>query len=330
MASLRGVPRPRRSGGLLAIAAVVVLGSTLLRAGCGGFALWSAAGSSSSGSEASGRLAGLPALVARSPSLAVAAAEGGDASKGAVARDRFLKVLEEKGGDWRDEVVMAELALLEQANPTADPALSGTYLDADWLQVTRPDYNYGDNKGSTEYTLGALSFGMFEPQDMKVKIEKTTQKVAPNEDGTRNWDISLHISCVDERYPSFKADITTNGKIRPGKDKDGTNRRLEVWFTQGSLTPAAGMSADVKSDWLRTFRTALKEKKWTVGGMLKDGMMRLMMGLRVPESVDDDGTVTFQMNKPPHGYTDILYIDDMLRVTKGNRGSIVAVTRESR
>jgi len=260
--------------------------------------------------------------------LAESKSAGGDSSTSAVARERFIKVLAEKGGDWRDPAVTAELSTLEEANPTVDAALSGTYLDANWLQVTRPDYNYGGNKGSTEYTLGALSFNMFEPNDMKVEVEQTTQLVAPNEDGTREWDISLLITCVDERYPPFKANITTFGKIQPGKDKDGKNRRLEVWFTEGKLKPASGTDDAMRKQWLDTFRTAQKEKKRTVGTMLKNGMLRLMMGLRLPDSVADDGTVSFKMNRPPHGYTDILYIDDKLRVTRGNRGSIVAVTRE--
>jgi len=255
-------------------------------------------------------------------------ASEGISSTSAVVRDRFLRVLAEKGGDWRDPAVTAELPALEAANPTADPALSSTYLDANWLQVTRPDYNYGGNKGSTEYTLGALSFNMFEPSDMKVNVEQTTQLVAPNDDGTREWDISLLITCVDERFPPFKANITTFGKIQPGKTKDGRNHRLEVWFTEGQLKPAAGTDDALHKQWLDTFRTAQKTKKRTFGTMVKNGMLRLMMGLQLPDSVAEDGTVSFKMNRPPHGYTDILYLDDKLRVTRGNRGSIVAVTRE--
>lgn len=257
---------------------------------------------------------------------ATGSSASGDAAE---ARERFLKVLAEKDGDWRDEAVTQELELLEAANPTADPALSEEYLDADWLQVTRPDYNYGGNAGGTEYTLGALSFNMYEPSDMKVKVEKTTQLVAPTGDGTREWDISLLIECIDERYPPFKANITTYGVIKPGSDKEGKNNRLEVWFERGELKPAAGTDGDMLRKWLDTVRAAQRQKKRTLGGMLKNGMLKLMMGLQLPQGVAEDGTVSFQMNRPPHGYTDILYIDDKLRVTRGNRGSIVAVTREA-
>lgn len=245
------------------------------------------------------------------------------------ARERFLTVLADKGGDWRDEAVQAELELLEKSNPTADPALTGAYLDADWLQVSRPDYNYGGTEGSTEYTLGQLSFNMYEPQDMKVQVEKTTQLVTPldGDPDSRVWDISLHVTCADERYPPFKALLTTHGRIKPGKDQDGANRRLEVWFTSGELKPAPDTDPELRNQWATTFQSAQRERKRTIGSMLKGTMLKLMMGLSPPEGVQEDGAITWEMSRPPHGYTDILYIDDKLRVTRGNRGSIVAVTR---
>merc|ERR1712060_478645 len=122
----------------------------------------------------------------------------------------------------------------------------------------------------------------------------------------------------------YKASVTTFGKIKPGKDKDGTNRRLDVSFHEGQLRPAEDTPPEMLQEWLRTFGTAQKKRKRTVGTMLKNGLLRLMMGLRLPDGVAKDGTVAFKMNRPPHGYTDILYIDDKLRVTRGNRGSIVA------
>jgi len=262
--------------------------------------------------------------------VAAPAVEATPAATGAeAARERFLQVLEEKGGDWRDEAVTEELGRLEEANPTKDPALSEEYLDADWLQVSRPDYAMGD--GSTVYTLGKLSFNMYEPKDMKFRVDKTTQVVAPLDptNGTRKWDISMDITCVDERYPSFEAKMTTYGRIMPSKDKEGRARRLDVSFSGGDLRPAPSMEAEMRGQWLEVFGAAQKQRKRTLGSMITNGLMRLMMGLRRPEGVDDDGTITFEMRKPPHGYTDILYLDDKLRVTKGNRGSVVAVTREA-
>lgn len=257
--------------------------------------------------------------------VARAAAEGGADSS--TARDKFLELLKKKDGDWRDEEVKAELERLEAANPTPAAALTGDYLDAEWLQVSRPDFNYGSD-GSTTYSLGQLSFGMYEPKDMKFRIDRLVQDVAPVTDGegNRTWDVFMELTCDDDRYPPFKAKMTTFGRVKPSKDEKET-QRLEVWFTGGELKPAEGTSADMKEKWMEVFGDSFKNKKWSMRGAFKNWMMGMMMGLRPPHSIEDDGKITFDMKKPPHGYTDILYIDDKLRVTRGNRGSVVVTTR---
>lgn len=122
--------------------------------------------------------------------------------------------------------------------------------------------------------------------------------------------------------------MTTFGNIKPAKDDKGRDRRLEVWFTGGNLKPALDTDAATRKQWIETFGSAQKEKTPDMGTMFSNFLGGLMMGLKPPEGVDRDGTQSFEMTRPAHGYTDILYIDDRLRVTKGNRGSIVVVTRE--
>jgi len=258
------------------------------------------------------------------------AAAGPGLGMSSTLREEFLTLLEEQKGDWRDEAVMAKLAELEQSNPTPAAAFTGDHLDAEWLQVSSPDYNYG-NKGSTEYTLGQLSFNMYEPSDMKMRIDRTTQIVAPVNTSTdiRTWDISMKLTCVDDRYPPFKVEMKTFGQIKPSKDKDGQDRRLEVWFTGGHLQPGPESDAATKEKWQEMVGTAQKSKGFDIGGMLRNAFLKLAMGLRPPEGADESGRITFEMNRPPHGYTDILYMDDRLRVTKGNRGSIVVATRDN-
>jgi len=245
------------------------------------------------------------------------------------ARERFLSLLAEKDGDWRDEAITKELELLEKANPTTDAAYTGEYQDGDWVQVTKADYNFG-NKGSTDYTLGQLSFNMYAPSDLKCRVDETTQLVAPlGSTDTRTWNIKLSLTCVDERYPPFKADIVTYGEITPEEDKDGNKRRLGVVFNKGTLKPAAGTDSDMLQKWNEIFSDAVTQKKKSIGSKITNFFLGLMMGLKPPEGVDKDGTVTFQMTKPPKGWTDILFLDDKLRVTKGNRGSIIAATRKA-
>mmetsp|Transcript_7428 Transcript_7428/g.16364 ORF Transcript_7428/g.16364 Transcript_7428/m.16364 type:complete len:346 (-) Transcript_7428:103-1140(-) len=251
-------------------------------------------------------------------------------SEAAEAREKYLSLLESKAGDWRDEEVMKALEALEPLSPTANPALSGDYQDAEWVQVSAPDYNYAGEEGSSDYTLGALSFNMYEPRDAKVRVDKTTQVVAPldEEEGTRRWDISLSLTFIDERYPPFKAKLTTFGQIRPDKDDDDVDRRLRVKFPGGELAPDLDGSEATLEQWKEVMSTAQKGKpKFDVGEMVKGAVMKFGMGLQAPGEIAEDGKIAWVMNRPPEGYTDVLYLDDKLRVTRGNRGSIVAVVR---
>eukprot|EP00933_Yihiella_yeosuensis_P014782 TRINITY_DN13103_c0_g1_i3.p1 TRINITY_DN13103_c0_g1~~TRINITY_DN13103_c0_g1_i3.p1 ORF type:complete len:123 (-),score=21.05 TRINITY_DN13103_c0_g1_i3:473-841(-) len=121
--------------------------------------------------------------------------------------------------------------------------------------------------------------------------------------------------------------MTTFGSIKPARDGEGRDVRLAVTFTGGNLRPADGTDAETQKTWLRVFSDAQANRKRSLPSMLKNGLMRLMMGLKLPEAVAPDGTVSFHMSKPPHGFTDILFIDEELRVTRGNRGSVVVVIR---
>jgi len=255
---------------------------------------------------------------------------GGAGDAAVAAREEYLKVLKDKKGDWRNDEVMKALEALEAANPTADPALSGTFLDDNWLQVSAPDYNYAGKKGSQDATLGALSFNMYEPRDAQVRVDKTTQVVAPldDEDDTRRWDITLLVTFIDERYPEFKAKITSFGRIQPDKDDEGKDCRLQVKFIGGELMLDDGCK-DMLDEWKETMGVAQKGKDngFDLQEAIKGAVLKFGMGFEGPNGVADDGRITWSMKRPPQGFTDLLYLDDKLRVTRGNAGSIVAAVR---
>lgn len=55
-----------------------------------------------------------------------------------------------------------------------------------------------------------------------------------------------------------------------------------------------------------------------------------MMGLEKPTGLAADGSMSYEMKKPPgNAYLDILYLDDELRITRGSAGSIVIAQRAS-
>ena len=55
--------------------------------------------------------------------------------------------------------------------------------------------------------------------------------------------------------------------------------------------------------------------------------MKRLLGLEPVDGVRPDGSMKYSMGKSPVGFVDILYVDDELRVSRGNRGSIVVAER---
>ena len=60
-------------------------------------------------------------------------------------------------------------------------------------------------------------------------------------------------------------------------------------------------------------------------------MANLFMGAEPTKGMRQDGSLTYVMKKPIGGhqqvYQQVLYLDDKLRVTVGNKGTIVVVSR---
>lgn len=241
------------------------------------------------------------------------------------AKAGFLELLKAKGGDCGDKEVLAAVDSLARLNPTKAPARTEAFLDANWRQVSKSTFP-GELREEV-FTLGRLSFNLYEPSDMEWKIERTLNPVRPvqdGKDGEREYEFWVDIRCDDPRYPPFKGLMKNYGRCKPDPEKPA---RLEVWFTGGSLAPAPDMDPTLLPKWKETFGAAMGAKKPSILSRLGDWAMKMMMGLKKPEEVKEDGSMEYEMAKAPHGYTDILYMDEDLRITKGNRGTVVVVDR---
>ena len=54
------------------------------------------------------------------------------------------------------------------------------------------------------------------------------------------------------------------------------------------------------------------------------------MGLEKPTGLAADGSMSYEIKKPPKpakNYLDILYLDEELRITRGSKGSVVIAER---
>ena len=83
--------------------------------------------------------------------------------------------------------------------------------------------------------------------------------------------------------------------------------------------------------WKETFHNAYKNADKERGFWSKAMQMALKwwfkMVLPSDDHVGEDYSVNFQMKRSPRGHLDFLYLSERLRITRGNRGTLVVVER---
>ena len=56
-------------------------------------------------------------------------------------------------------------------------------------------------------------------------------------------------------------------------------------------------------------------------------LLKLFIELQPPSSMDINNSINYSIQRPPTGFLDILFLDNTMRITKGNKNSIVVVER---
>ena len=128
-------------------------------------------------------------------------------------------------------------------------------------------------------------------------------------------------------YKSLRGIITTYGYVLPDPK---TPNRLSIWFSGGKIEANEDDNQDL-DEWKKafgggSFHRHLHEKARLLAA-------KLLLGAEVPEKMEDDGSMSFSLNRPigGHGtaYVDVLYLDDTLRIVQGHRGSLFVFSRIS-
>ena len=91
------------------------------------------------------------------------------------------------------------------------------------------------------------------------------------------------------------------------------------------------VDAPFDSEWEEIFaRDETWKKSWSESAKLLAAKM--LLGAEIPDSMDADGSMSYTLHRPigGHGtsYVDVLYLDENLRITRGNAGSIFVQVRE--
>jgi len=212
---------------------------------------------------------------------------------------------------------------LAALNPTPRPAAS-PLLRGDWIQTSDPEfvgYLGPDEDGLQRYTLGRLGFGMFKPEDLVCSISQPRNPIADRGDKI-DYGIVTSFSFAAATGERLQATLSSRAECAVASDT-----RLAVKFLGGELVPGTGRPVDGEAGeaWRATFGEALSG----VGKRerLKNWLLKQLVGLTPPGHMARDGSMAYALTKSPESYLEILYLDDELRITKGNRGTVVVCER---
>ena len=194
-------------------------------------------------------------------------------------------------------------------------------------------------------SLQRQSFGMFKPTKIVCAVDDIFNIVEPVEeeaeedqkDGdapapawkqTYIFDVFMDIETPNSILPVRLVNYGTCSPVSPV--------RLGVKFTEGTLQPRFDMSAKenatLAAAWKETFEQAITKESEAqsylgqLGTWAMHKLMKVLMGLEPPVD-QEDFTQTYHIRKPPSGHLDLLYLDGDLRISRGNKGTIVAVER---
>ena len=108
--------------------------------------------------------------------------------------------------------------------------------------------------------------------------------------------------------------MTNYGYCLP--DPDIPNR-FSIWFTRGILEqdPDNNNENIPTNEWNETFGESFNNRTMTERAKLFAAKM--MLGIKAPTQMEDDGSMEYNLYKPIRGYCDVMFMDDKLRIIKG-------------
>jgi hypothetical protein len=160
------------------------------------------------------------------------------------------------------------------------------------------------------------------PASLQVVIDRVLQPVLPLGNGERlSHDIVVEFTVADDRFPTLAGVIRNLGVCQPIQDTV-----LQVKFTGGILAP---QDPEQMEAWKAVFGQQSQRSSRNWREKLTSGVFALVFGLVPPQEIDSHtGEVSFTMHRSPKGSLEILYLDEELRITRGNRGTVLVCERQ--
>ncbi len=243
------------------------------------------------------------------------------------AKADLKKALAAHNGDTKHEAVVDAITKLASVNPTPHPAENQALLEGNWLLINAPIFpgRLEDEENRYVYTLGRLAFNKFEPVNLRVAIERVSQPVfATEKENEYTHDIVGEFKIIEEGFPQLKG-IVRNLAVCFPVDRD----TVQVKFTGGELMPKDNQDPEQIKQWLNIFGNDQKPSQVSLLDRLKFWLVQTMFGIGKVSAIDTEtGKKSFAIKKSPKGLLKLLYLDEELRITKGNRGTVLVCQRE--
>lgn len=271
------------------------------------------------------------------------------------AKSKLKSLLQQHKGSTKNAEVMQAIHQLAAMNPTKNAAGSPLLL-GEFIAHTSPDFpgRIKPEKGLetvVQYTLGRLSFGIFQPHHLKCTIRSVRNSILENadDDNSEAAQAARDFSAANGNCKTFTYPIQIDLTIHTPKGDLAATMchkalayvipehpdRLGVSFRGGSLAPtyAVRSDPDLMALWNQVFDHAYSkaEDERSLMSAVLQYVFKKVFQLSTPtdEDLEDNEkhAVSFAMKRSPRGYLDVLYLDEDIRITRGNRGTIIVVER---
>jgi hypothetical protein len=263
------------------------------------------------------------------------------------AKSSLKRIVLENNGDTNQQAVqdalenLQKLSAAERGDAEWKPTQNMSFHTGRWRTISAPLFpgrllDEEDGNGKAKFSLGRMTFNMFKPTKSVCAVEQIVNIIEPidetnkgDSEDSSEWEQSydvevlMEISVLGKEYIKLPAKLVNYGTCTPT-----SSTRLGVKFRGGTMQPNFDMTLKENEAlmvaWKETFEGAITKEAdaQSLLGKLATGatnvLMKVMMGLEPPVDCTEL-TQTYSIKRPIAGHLDILYMDNNLRITKGNR-----------